>query len=99
VDSAESHYFCADCENECDGMPSGARKGDGRPLCKPCATRGALEGTADVTPWSSSESIPAVEEEDEPPPPMSSTGDGCLGAILFVAVALVVAIAMVWCRR
>lgn len=40
------HFLCADCENDFDELPWGARSGDRRPLCRVCAERGASDGTA-----------------------------------------------------
>jgi hypothetical protein len=47
-------YFCGNCEEEVVGMPAGARKASGRPLCLRCTQIGEQEG------WAAS-NIPAPE--------------------------------------
>jgi hypothetical protein len=39
-------YFCGNCEEEVVGMPAGARKASGRPLCLRCTHIGEQEGWA-----------------------------------------------------
>ncbi len=39
-------FLCANCEDDFDGLPSGARNGDRRPLCERCTRSGVEEGTA-----------------------------------------------------
>jgi len=39
-------FLCANCEDDFDGFPSGARNGDQRPLCERCTYSGVEEGTA-----------------------------------------------------
>lgn len=95
MDRAESGFFCADCESEFKGMPSGSRKGDQRPLCERCATRGALAGTAETAPWISG-AVPAVPTAPPAPCPSSSSMFGI--TILAVLVALVVIVAYAWYR-
>ncbi len=39
-------FLCANCEEDFDGFPSGARNGDRRPLCARCTISGVNDGTA-----------------------------------------------------
>jgi hypothetical protein len=47
IPPVESHFFCADCEEEVQGLPFGARKGDRRPLCERCTRNGLTQGVAE----------------------------------------------------
>ncbi len=42
----ETIYFCANCEEEVNGMPAGSRIHSGRPLCLRCTHIGLEEGWA-----------------------------------------------------
>lgn len=45
-DRTRTTFLCANCEDDFDGFPVGARSGDRRPLCQRCTTSGLEEGSA-----------------------------------------------------